>query len=171
MLAGSNDSKTLHRVSSWRGSMPTYFVTTAVQRLSAAEKQAIASAITHVHNEVTDAPMFFAQIIFTEIAAGNHFVGGMPANSDAVFIHGHVRSGRSPEQKRQLLVRIIDAVGAATMISKKFIWAYIAELPPAQMAEYGHILPEPGMENTWLAGLPEADRTHVERIGRRKAQE
>ncbi len=147
--------------------MPTYFVSTAVNRLCAAERHNIASAITHIHNEVTNAPVFFAQIIFNEIPTGNHFMGGMLASADDVFIHGLVRSGRSPEQKRDLLVRIVDAVGTATMIPRRCIWAYIADLPPTQMAEYGHILPEPGMENVWLASLPEEDRAHIERLGRR----
>jgi hypothetical protein len=66
-----------------------------------------------------------------------------------------------------LLVRIVDAVGAATMIPRRCIWAYVAELPPTQMAEYGRILPEPGLESAWLASLPEADRAHIERVGRR----
>jgi phenylpyruvate tautomerase PptA (4-oxalocrotonate tautomerase family) len=146
--------------------VPTYFVTTAVERLSAAERHNIASAITHIHNQVTNAPTFFAQVIFNEIPTGNHFMGGTLVNSDVVFIHGHIRSGRSPDQKRDLLVRIIAAVGAATTISKRFIWAYISDLPPTQMAEYGHILPEPGMESVWLASLPQADRAHIERVGK-----
>ena len=147
--------------------MPTYFVSTAVNRLSAAEKHKIASAITRIHNEVTNAPLFFAQVIFNEIPTGNHFMGGMPASSDDVFIHGLVRAGRSPEQKCDLLVRIVDAVGTATLIPKRYIWAYIADVPSAQMAEYGRILPEPGLENVWLASLPEEDRAHIERVGRR----
>jgi phenylpyruvate tautomerase PptA (4-oxalocrotonate tautomerase family) len=146
--------------------VPTYFVTIAAERLSTAEKQSIALAITRIHSEVTHAPLFFAQVIFNEIPTGNHFMGGRPADSDAVFIYGHVRSGRSPEQKRQLLIRIVDAVSAATLIAKRSIWAYVVDLPPAQMAEYGHILPEPGMENAWLASLPEADRAHIERVGK-----
>jgi phenylpyruvate tautomerase PptA (4-oxalocrotonate tautomerase family) len=153
----------VHRVPDWRSSVPTYFVATAVERLSAAEKQNIASAITRIHNDVTSAPPFFAQVIFNEIAAGNHFMGGAPADSDVVFIYGHVRAGRSPEQKRQLLVRIVEAVSAATRIPKRSVWAYVVDLPPAQMIEYGHILPEPGMEDVWLASLPEADREHIGR--------
>lgn len=147
--------------------MPTYFVSTAANRLSAAEKQNIASAITRIHNEVTNAPIFFAQVIFNEIPTGNHFMGGNLASPDDVFIHGLVRSGRSLQQKCDLLVRIVDAVGAATMIPRRCIWAYVAELPPTQMAEYGRILPEPGLENAWLASLPGEDRAHIERVGRR----
>jgi len=147
--------------------VPTYFVSTAAGRLSAAEKHSIAAAITRIHSEVTHAALFFAQVIFNEIPTGNHFMGGTRADPDVVFIHGHVRSGRSPEQKRQLLVRIVDAVRAATMISKTSIWVYVVDLPPAQMLEYGHVLPEPGMEDVWLASLPEADRVQIAAVGKR----
>ena len=47
---------------------------------------------------------------------------------------------------------------AATTLPRGSLWAYLSELPPGQMVEYGHILPEPGMENAWLAGLPDAER-------------
>ena len=146
--------------------MPTYCVTTAVERLSAAERHEIAAAITRLHSEVTGAPAFFAQVIFTEVAPGDHFIGGLLASADAVFIHGQLRAGRSSAQKRDLLMRIVDAVGAATRIPKRFIWAYISELPPTQMVEYGHLLPEPGKEDVWLESLPAAERAHIEKAGK-----
>lgn len=146
--------------------MPTYYVATAAERLSAAERHEIAAAITRLHSEVTGAPAFFAQVIFTEIAPGNHFVGGMRANADAVFIQGQLRAGRTSAQKRDLLVRIVDAVGAATRIPKRLIWAYISELPPTQMIEYGHLLPEPGKEDRWLESLPAAERAYIEKAAK-----
>jgi len=146
--------------------MPTYYVATAVERLSGAERHEIAAAITRLHSEVTGAPAFFAQVIFTEIAPGNHFMGGTLASADAVYVHGHVRAGRSTAQKRELLIRIVDAVGASTRIPKRFIWAYISELPPMQMVEYGHLLPEPGKEDRWLESLPAVERAYIEKTGK-----
>jgi hypothetical protein len=35
------------------------------------------------------------------------------------------------------------------------------EIPAGQMAEYGHVLPEPGDEAAWLASLPGEDREFV----------
>jgi phenylpyruvate tautomerase PptA (4-oxalocrotonate tautomerase family) len=145
--------------------VPTYLVTTASGRLSAAEKHQIASAISRVHNDVTHAPLFFAQIIFHEIAAGNQFIAGRPVSADMVFIHGYIRAGRTPTQKRELLAGIVDAAIAATTLPRGSVWAYLSELPPGQMVEYGHFLPEPGMENVWLAGLPDAERAHIARVG------
>jgi len=42
------------------------------------------------------------------------------------------------------------------------IWVYIADMPSRSMAEYGHILPEPGREEDWLAALSEEERARVE---------
>jgi phenylpyruvate tautomerase PptA (4-oxalocrotonate tautomerase family) len=143
--------------------MPTYRVSAATGLLSAERKHRIAQAITRVHNRVTGAQAFFAQVIFTDIAGGNHFVGGAPLQGDQVFVHGHIRAGRTPEQKRQLLLELVVEVASAGGIASNKIWAYIAELPPGQMAEYGHILPEPGEESAWLAALPATDRELMER--------
>ncbi len=143
--------------------MPTYRVAAATGLLSAEKKHRIAQAITRVHNRVTGAQSFFAQVIFTDVAAGDHFVGGAPLQGDQVFVHGHIRAGRTPERKRQLLLDLVAAVASAGAIAPNRIWAYVAELPPGQMAEYGHILPEPGEEAAWLAGLPAADRELMER--------
>ena len=143
--------------------MPTYRVVAAAGLLSAGKKQRIAQGITRVHNRVTGAQSFFAQVIFTEVAAGDHFVGGAPLRGDQVFVHGHIRSGRTPERKRELLLALVAEVASAGGIAPNRIWAYIAELPPGQMAEYGHILPEPGEESAWLASRPAADRELMER--------
>ena len=143
--------------------MPTYRVVAASGLLSAEKKQRIAQGITRVHNRVTGVQAFFAQVIFTDISAGDHFVGGAPLKGDQVFVHGHIRAGRTPERKRQLLLDLVAAVASGGAIAPNRIWAYIAELPPGQMAEYGHILPEPGEESAWLAALPVADRELMER--------
>jgi len=144
--------------------VPTYCVTHASGRLSAAEKHQIALAISRVHNQVTQAPLLFAQTIFHEIPAGNHFIAGRAVSADVIFIHGYIRAGRTPAQKRDLLAGMVDAVIAATTLPRGSLWAYLSELPPGQMVEYGHILPEPGMENAWLAGLPDAERAYLARV-------
>jgi phenylpyruvate tautomerase PptA (4-oxalocrotonate tautomerase family) len=143
--------------------MPTYRVVAATGLLSAEKKQRIAQAITLVHNRVTGAQTFFAQVIFTNVVAGDHFVGGAPLQGDHVFIHGHIRAGRGAELKRQLLLDVVAAVASAGAIAPNRIWAYITELPPGQMAEYGHLLPEPGGEAAWLSSLPAGDRALMER--------
>jgi phenylpyruvate tautomerase PptA (4-oxalocrotonate tautomerase family) len=144
--------------------MPTYIVSAASDRFSADVKQRIAEDITRIHNEATGAQGFFAQVVFNDVPKGNHFVGGSPLRSEQIFVHGHIRAGRSPERKRELLEGIVDAVSKTTSVAKRFIWAYLSELPPAQMVEYGHVLPEPGSENSWLSSLPAEDRDYMQSI-------
>jgi phenylpyruvate tautomerase PptA (4-oxalocrotonate tautomerase family) len=146
--------------------MPTYTVTAPQGRLSGDQKSRIAAAITRIHHEVTGAPTYFAQVIFVDVPAGNYFVGGAPLAEDQVFVHGQIRGGRTAENKKQLLLQILEAVAAAAQMPKGHVWVYILDLLPAQMAEFGHILPEPGEEAAWTAALPEADRERFAKIVR-----
>jgi len=45
------------------------------------------------------------------------------------------------------------------------VWVYVLELPARAMAEFGHILPEPGDEADWTRALPEADHVRMQKIG------
>ncbi|RFU49120.1 tautomerase family protein [Paraburkholderia sp. DHOC27] len=146
--------------------MPTYVVSAAAGRFSEDEKLKIAQAITRSHNEATGAQGFFAQVIFNEVGAGNHFIGGAPLRADQIFVHGHIRAGRPDDRKRLLLARIVDAVVEITSAERRFVWAYISEIPPLQMIEYGCELPLPGQENNWLESLAEADRDYLLSLGR-----
>ena len=145
--------------------MPTYIVMAATGRLSDLEKNQVAQGITRVHNQVTGAQSFFAQVIFQDIAAGNHFVGGAPLKHDHIFVYGHMRAGRSAEVKKQLLMQLVETMTSAARIAKNKVWVYVTDLPAGQMAEYGQVLPEPGTEAQWLAGLPLEDRQLMEKTG------
>ena len=146
--------------------MPTYTVFAQTGRLSDAQKSRVAAEITRVHNEQTGAQTFFAQVIFQDVPEGNHFVGGAPLANDHIFVHGQIRAGRDAATKRRLLERMLDAVITAASSKKVDTWVYIVDVPVAHMAEYGHILPEPGTEAAWLAGLPAADRALMEATGK-----
>ena len=145
--------------------MPTYYCTTPRSLLNAEKKALIAEEITRVHNAVTGAATFFAQVIFSEIAEGDYFVGGAPLASDQVFVHGHIRAGRSVVDRQRLVTDLVESVSKAAGVPQLLVWVYVSELPARQMAEYGHLLPEPGDERTWLSGLPAADRDYMLAIG------
>ncbi len=145
--------------------MPTYTVHAPAGTLTAEQKQRIAKEITRVHNETTGAQTFFAQVLFADVAPGNWFMGGAPLLDKQMFVHGQIRGGRSLELKQTLLNRILDVTTEASGFRRNQTWAYIVELPPALMAEYGHILPEPGAEAAWLSALPAEDRAFMEMIG------
>jgi phenylpyruvate tautomerase PptA (4-oxalocrotonate tautomerase family) len=145
--------------------MPTYFVTAPAQNLSSKDKESIAKGITRVHSEVTGAQGFFAQAIFSETAPGNHFMGGAPVADKGVFVYGHIRAGRTPEQKKRLLRGIVETISEILKLEQRHIWAYLNELPYFQMIEYGHLLPEPGGETNWLRSLPPEDQDFLRNIG------
>ena len=144
--------------------MPTYTCTAATGLLDARRKSAIARAVTLAHCEITGAPTHFAQVIFEEVAGGNHFVGGIPLAHDHVFVYGRIRAGRSAGIPEALIRRLIAGVAAAADIDAFGVWVYLLELPPQAMVEFGHLLPEAGDEAAWSAALPAADRARMQDI-------
>jgi hypothetical protein len=61
---------------------------------------------------------------------------------------------------------MVSAIAALSGLTKRLVWVYVTEIPARQMAEYGHILPEPGDEKAWLDGLPAEDRAHLHSVGK-----
>ena len=147
--------------------MPTYFCTSANGRLTSEQKKKIAGEITRIHAEVTGAPSYFAQVIFNEVEAGDWFMGGAPLNHEHIFVYGHIRDGRAAVDKTRMIKLMAEAVAAAAQVeSTRAVWVYVNELPPRQMIEFGHVLPEPGDEPAWTAALPEEDRAYMQKIGK-----
>ena len=146
--------------------MPTYPITTATDRLPPRQKTRIAQDVTRIHKSVTGAPAVFVQVLFVGIDPANHFVGGKPLQHDFLFLQGHIRAGRTLEQKQDLLLQLVQALAEAAAAPKNAVWAYLNELPANQMAEFGHTLPQPGTEAEWFNALPQEDRNLMDRIGR-----
>lgn len=134
--------------------MATYSVYYAGLDLSTHQKYTIAQAITKIHAEVTGAEAYFAQVIFKELDIHDCFIGGVLLEDAHIFINGQIRSGRSEQIKKQLLVEIEIAVHSTTKLASNQIWAYIDELSPNQMIEYGQILPSVGHDSVWFSTLP-----------------
>ena len=149
--------------------MPTYTVTGFDGCLDAQKKAKIASAITRVHSETTGAPTCVAQVIFNDVAPGDYFVGGAPLRGQQVFVHGKIRGGRPAESKDALISQILAAVSEASELERNRVWIYLVDIPARQMAEFGHVLPEPGDEPAWLATLPETDRKMMQNISAGKS--
>jgi phenylpyruvate tautomerase PptA (4-oxalocrotonate tautomerase family) len=145
--------------------MPTYHCIAPAGLLDKTHKAAIAEAITRIHAEVTGAPSFFAQVIFREVAPGDHFIGGVVWSSAHIFVHGFVRAGRSVADLRKIATDIVACIASLTNLPPRMIWAYLTDIPASQMVEFGHVLPEPGQEARWLAGLPQDDADHMRSIG------
>jgi len=133
--------------------MPTYTVTTANIVLSPEQKAKIAAAITQAHHTHTGAPGYFAQVIFTEIAAGSHFLGGKPNAAPHVYVLGLIRGGRTEDLKQRLMVQILEQAAAIAGVNTEDVWVYVQDVVAGQMAEFGRILPPPGAEPEWRQGM------------------
>jgi phenylpyruvate tautomerase PptA (4-oxalocrotonate tautomerase family) len=146
--------------------MPTYTLTVPAGHFDVDRKAAAAGAITSTHNAVTGAATFFAQVIIHEMPDGHYFVGGKPLVGRQVFLNGQIRAGRSAIDRKRLLIGLRDAIASGLGVPTGDVWVYLTDLPAGDMIEYGHILPEPGDEASWMAGLPASDRERMEKTGR-----
>jgi phenylpyruvate tautomerase PptA (4-oxalocrotonate tautomerase family) len=133
--------------------MPTYTVTSANLALTPDQEAGIAAAITRSHHESTGAPAFFAQVLFSEVGRGRHYIGGKAYKTPHVFVHGLIRAGRSADAKAALIKDITAKVHALAGIGPEDIWVYIQDIPATQMVEFGRVLPEPGAEEAWRAAM------------------
>jgi phenylpyruvate tautomerase PptA (4-oxalocrotonate tautomerase family) len=141
--------------------VPTYTCYSVKGHLSTENKRRAAGEITRIHNEITGAATFFAQVLFVELEAENYFVGGKPLKGRQVFLNGQIRAGRSAIDRTRLLMELHAALASSIEADANSVWVYLNDLPARDMIEYGHVLPEPGDESKWLAGLPDRDRIRM----------
>ena len=134
--------------------MPTYTVTNSNFNLSPKQQKNLAEGITKVHNQVTGANTYFAQVIFNKTKKNNHFMGGKKVKEPSLFLLGQIRAGRSKEVKDKLILDLKDILVKKSKLDETQIWVYIIDLPSSQMIEYGAVLPESGKESEWFANLP-----------------
>ena len=141
--------------------MPTYVCSAAAGRLTPLQKTEIVRVITAIHHEETGAPRYLVQIIFCDIGPDSHYVAGQSASADQIWIRGDIRGGRTNEQKNRMLQRIVQDVGRASGAAGDAVWVYLCDIPAANIAEYGRVLPPPGEEDQWFSSLPEAMRQRL----------
>src|ERR1700747_837983 len=141
--------------------MPTYFCSAAAGRLTSAQKADIVNSITTIHHEETGAARYLVLVIFQDIVPGNCYLGDRPAPADQIWIRGDIRSGRTNEQKSQMLRRIMHDVGKAGSATERAVWLYLRALPAEKLTEDGRILPHPGKEDAWFSSLPDATRKRL----------
>ena len=107
------------------------------------------------------------QVIFYEVASGNHYIAGELAEPEQIWIRGDLR-GRTEEQKGKILRRILQGVAKSTDAPEEAVWVYLLDIPTTNIAEYGRILPLPGDENFWFEMLPESLKAEAASAGRQK---
>jgi phenylpyruvate tautomerase PptA (4-oxalocrotonate tautomerase family) len=120
--------------------MPLYTVTTQAASLDGAAKASLATKLTILHCEMSGVPKNWVHIVFHDYPAGSGFTAGEPAA--AVGLTLLIRTGRSPEYKRELLTRIWELLQGATSAPDDQIVIGIQEVPPSQAMEMAQIMPD-----------------------------
>jgi len=149
--------------------MPTYVCSVRPGLLDEQQKSEIAKSITRNHHEATGAPTYFVQVVIEEKATAVRYLGGEPA-ADQVWIRADIRSGRTVEQRSNLMLAIMRDVSRIAGVDEGSIWVYLCNLEPTDMVEYGHVLPLPGQEQAWFDALPEKLRDYLLSLGTKKGE-
>ena len=145
--------------------MPTYTVTNSNFNLTSNQQKKLAEGITKVHNVVTGANTYFAQVIFNKTKKNNHFMGGKKVKEPSLFLLGQIRAGRPKKIKDKIISELTDTVIKNSKLDETQIWVYIIDLPPSQMIEYGEVLPESGKEKQWFSKLSKKLKIKLSKIG------
>ena len=145
--------------------MPTYTVTNSNFNLSHKQQKNLAEGITKVHNVVTGANTYFAQVIFNKTKKNNHFMGGKKIKEPSIFLLVQIRAGRPKKIKDKLISDLRDTVIKNSKLDETQVWVYIVDLPPSQMIEYGAVLPESGKEKEWFSKLSKKLKIKLSKIG------
>jgi phenylpyruvate tautomerase PptA (4-oxalocrotonate tautomerase family) len=120
--------------------MPLYTIITQTGVLNGEAKAKLAGEMTTLHSEYSGVPKNWVHVVFQEYAAGNGFTAGEPAATAALTLL--IRTGRSPEYKRELLTRLWRLLQDATGAPDDEIVLGIQEVPPSQAMEMGQIMPD-----------------------------
>jgi phenylpyruvate tautomerase PptA (4-oxalocrotonate tautomerase family) len=127
--------------------MPLYTITTQVGVLDGSAKTELAEKLTAFHAEYAAVPKNWVHIVFHEYPVGNGFTAGKPSPAAALTLL--IRTGRSPDYKREMLRHLWSLVQAATGAPDEEIVLGIQEVPASQAMEMGRIMPDvasPNME-------------------------
>jgi phenylpyruvate tautomerase PptA (4-oxalocrotonate tautomerase family) len=122
------------------GLMPFYQFTVPTDSPSAELKADIAAAVTEVHASVTGAPESYVNVSFTEVPPGSIFVAGKAVPYGRMV--GIIRTGRTPETKRELISRLAAAWSKVTGEPVEGFALFLQEVPGSAVMEEGQILPE-----------------------------
>ncbi len=125
--------------------MPLYRCTVAEGLTTLEQRSLIAKEITRIHCETTGALPGFVHAFFAEDTRGR-----LPAGKQAVVL-GSIRAGRTAEQKEQLVSEMRSAIASILGRNEDEVLVATVDVPARWVMEGGHLLPEPGEEEEWLA--------------------
>jgi len=124
--------------------MPLYRCMVPEGRASLDQRSKISTEVTRIHCEVTGAPPAFVHTFFSEDA------GGELPDGTCALMFGSIRSGRTDEQKQQLVSEMTDSVARILDSPADQVTVATVDVPASWVMEGGDVLPEPGEEAAWL---------------------
>jgi phenylpyruvate tautomerase PptA (4-oxalocrotonate tautomerase family) len=130
--------------------MPIYTCTVAESTLSADTKRALAGEIARIHSSINHVPSTYVNVAFHELAADGLYTDGEPAMP--VLVSGWVREGHQEDETTRLTTEIAAAVSKICDVEAERVLVVMQSSPARFAVEGGRVLPEPGHEQSWLAG-------------------
>jgi phenylpyruvate tautomerase PptA (4-oxalocrotonate tautomerase family) len=118
--------------------MPLYTIVTQAGVLGTEAKAELAGELTALHSQYAGVPKNWVHIVFQEYEPGNGFTAGQASATAALTLL--IRTGRSPEYKREMLKRLWHLLQKATGAPDDEIVLGIQEVPPSQAMEMGQIM-------------------------------
>lgn len=125
--------------------MPLYRCAISQGLTSVTQREQIAKEIVRVHCGVTGAPARFVHAFFSEATDAE-----LPEGK-AAFVLGSIRSGRTDEQKAQIVSEVTDFIAGVLRRKADEIGVVTVDVPSKWNMEGGELLPEPGEEAEWLS--------------------
>ena len=130
--------------------MPIYTCTIAESTLSADTKRALAGEIARIHSSVNHVLSTYVNVALHELSPDGPYSDGEPAKP--VLVSGWVRGGHRDAETTRLATEIATAVTRITAIPAERVLVVIQNSRARFAVEGGRVVPEPGQEQTRLAG-------------------
>ena len=127
--------------------MPVYSLTSK-EVIPVKQKQRLVDLFTDTHCNIMIAPEQFVHVLFSD---------GIPiTNQHKLYIHANVRKGRA-QDKIELLVKTLKTKCAEILrIPTEKVYVNLLEINAKWIMEGGHVMPDPGEEEEWMAKVIKA---------------
>ena len=124
--------------------MPMYICNASKGVIAEHVKSELASDITQIHCEMTEAPPQFVHVVFFEEARNP------PLSERKVAVACNIRAGRTDAQKSEIITRIQQSLNARCGVQPDQTRITTSDTPANWVMEGDDIMPEPGDEADWM---------------------
>ena len=127
--------------------MPVYSLTSK-EVIPVKQKQQLVDLFTDTHCNIMIAPEQFVHVLFSD---------GIPiTNQYKLYIHANVRKGRAQDKIDLLVETLKNKCAEILRIPKEKVHVNLLEINAKWIMEGGHVMPDPGEEDEWMAKVTKA---------------